>query len=102
MTDLYIIIILVIGIVNFVLLLVLLNNNSSNRFIRLDTKLEAFEKGQDKLEISLKDEIGRFREEISFSGRNQFELVANQLSSLTKSNEHKLDKMREVLEEKIA
>ncbi len=101
MSDIYIIILLIVGALNFILLLVLLYNNSNNKFIRVDTRLEAFEKGQDKLEKSIKEEIGCFRQEMSHTSRNQFELVASQLSSLTRSNEDKLDKMREVLEEKI-
>jgi DNA recombination protein RmuC len=132
MSSLHIFIALIAGLlsVNFILLLVLLGRSSQNRDFRVEARLDSFEKGQEKAERVLRDEIAKsreetngqaklFREEISNSfkmitdsllgrmseianfQRNQLEVFSTQLQTLTQSNEAKLEQMRQTVEEKL-
>lgn len=121
-------IVLVVGIA--VLLLVLLKRNPNTKLLQFETQLATFERNQEKIERSLKDEIAKNREEstnnskqlreevrnslksssdsllnqmanISELQEGRFKTFSGQLSNLTQSNEQKLDKMRETVEERL-
>lgn len=105
MDNMWLIIISVITLINTIILIIIMRNSAHNStstaISKLDVKLRTLESSQERLERSIRDEMGRFREEMNISSRHQFELVTNQLSMLVQSTEQKLDKIREVLEEKI-
>jgi DNA recombination protein RmuC len=115
---------------NLVLLLLILGRSSNSRDYQIEARLGSFEKSQEKTERILREEIAKsrqetgsnsklFREEMSNSfkmvsdtllGRmseianlqkNQLEVFSTQLTNLTKTNEEKLDKMRQTIEEKL-
>lgn len=121
-------IVLVVGIA--VLLLVLLKRSPNTKLLQFETQLATFEKNQEKIERSLKEEIAKNREEstnnskqlreevrnslksssdsllnqmtnISELQEGRFKTFSGQLSTLTQSNEQKLDKMRETVEERL-
>jgi len=121
-------IVLVVGIA--VLLLVLLKRSPNTKLLQFETQLATFERNQEKIERSLKDEIAKNREEstnnskqlreevrnslksssdsllnqmtnISELQEGRFKTFSGQLSTLTQSNEQKLDKMRETVEERL-
>jgi DNA recombination protein RmuC len=121
-------IVLVVGIA--VLLLVLLKRSPNTKLLQFETQLATFERNQEKVERSLKDEIAKNREEstnnskqlreevrnslksssdsllnqmtnISELQEGRFKTFSGQLSTLTQSNEQKLDKMRETVEERL-
>lgn len=116
--------------VNTLILLILIGRSSQARDYQVEARLESFEKNQEKAERFLREEATKtraekssydklFREEVSNSfkmlsdtllgrvaeivnlQRSQFEAFTNQLTVLTKSNEEKLEKMRQTLEEKM-
>ncbi|MFZ5353490.1 MAG: DNA recombination protein RmuC [Bacillota bacterium] len=101
MTDLWLIIAAAAGIINIILLIVLISGSSGRKLIMLEGKLDAIEKTQGRIDQSVRGEISRFREEMSLNGRSQYEMVFNQLSTLLQSNENKLEKMRNVLEDRL-
>lgn len=130
MTGIYLFTIIVLLICNLIILLILLGRSSKSRDYQVEARLEAFEKNQDKTERVLREEIAKnriesagnaklSREEMSNSfkmvsdsllgrmaeianlQRNQLEVFAAQLTNLTGSNEEKLDKMRQTVEEKL-
>lgn len=113
-----------------VLLIVLLKRSLSASLPQLEAQLTALEKNQEKAERTLKEEIARNREEANNSSRQLREEVVNslksfndsllkqmtniselqegrfntfsgQISNLTQTNEQKLDKMRETVEERL-
>lgn len=121
-------IVLVVGIA--VLLLVVLKRSPNTKLLQLETQLATFERNQEKIERSLKEEIANNREEstnnskqlreevrnslksssdsllnqmtnISELQEGRFKTFSGQLSTLTQSNEQKLDKMRETVEERL-
>jgi DNA recombination protein RmuC len=130
LTGVYLFAITVLLIFNLIILLILLGRSSKSRDYQVEARLEAFEKNQDKTERALREEIAKSRvesagnaklsrEEMSSSfrmvsdsllgrmaeianlQRNQLEVFAAQLTNLTRSNEEKLDKMRQTVEEKL-
>jgi DNA recombination protein RmuC len=130
LTGIYLFTIIVLLICNLIILLILLGRSSKSRDYQVEARLEAFEKNQDKTERVLREEIAKnriesagnaklSREEMSNSfkmvsdsllgrmaeianlQRNQLEVFAAQLTNLTGSNEEKLDKMRQTVEEKL-
>jgi DNA recombination protein RmuC len=97
----------------------------------MENHFSMLEKGQEKVEKTVREEITRYREEAGGGARHlreeinsslkmlgdsllsrisetaqiqnkQYDSFANNLSRLTMSNEQKLDKMRETVEEKLA
>jgi len=105
------------------LLLVLLFKKKNPQESEQLSKLDDLEKEFQRMDTSLKDEFRRNREESATSSKqtreeisdsvlkrmteianmqkDQLTTFSNQLTSLTKSNEDKLDKMRETIETKI-
>jgi len=119
MPDILMIIIAVLVLINSIILLILMSSGPSGKIIKLETRLEVLEKNLDKIDRTIKEELQRNREEqvgtirtingvvssqmseISSMQRNQLDILSKQLSSLTQSNEQKLDKMRETIEERL-
>ncbi len=104
--------------VNLIVMLVM-NAGTSGRLIKLDTRIEALDKNMDKMDRTVRDEMLQDREEVTasmktFNGmiasqmseisslqRNQLDIFSQQLANLTRTNEYKLDKLRETMEEKL-
>lgn len=130
MSDLVVILLLVLSAVNLVLLVVLLAGSSNSRLKKLENRLEGLDKGFEKVERTLKDEMLSNREEFNLSARmgreetgstikafnssvlaqmseisalqrSQLDIFANQLKTLTESNENKLENMRNVVEQSL-
>lgn len=98
---------------------IFMNASLSGRLIKLEARLEGLEKNMDRTDRTIKEEMLQDREEITdsmktFNGmiasqmseissmqRNQLDIFSQQLANLTRSNEYKLDKMRETMEEKL-
>ena len=98
MGDLFIIIIAIMSIINFIILVILLTGGSASKFVKLESKLESIDKGQEKIERSLLSQLM----EISNLQQNQLDNYAKQIMLLTQSNESRLDKMRETVEASIS
>lgn len=98
MGDLFIIIIAIMSIINFIILVILLTGGSASKFVKLESKLESIDKGQEKIERSLLSQLM----EISNLQQNQLDNYAKQIMLLTQSNESRLDKMRETVEVSIS
>lgn len=67
----------------------------------LEGRLDRFSQGQERLEKVLRDEMGRNREEARSNERANREELNHQLSSLTQTNEQKMEKLRETLEKQL-
>ncbi len=105
--------------VAIILLLVLLTRNSNAKLLQIETQLSAFEKNQERTERSLKEEIAQNREETTHNSRqlreeiinsmanianlqkDQLDIFSKQLTALTSSNEDKLGRMTQMVEEKL-
>jgi DNA recombination protein RmuC len=98
MGDLFTIIIAIMSIINFIILVILLTGGSASKFVKLESKLESIDKGQEKIERSLLSQLM----EISNLQQNQLDNYAKQIMLLTQSNESRLDKMRETVEVSIS
>jgi DNA recombination protein RmuC len=99
MNDLFIIIIGIISLINLVLLIILLTGGSNNnKLVKLESKLESLDKGQEKIERSLLAQLM----EISNLQQNQLDSYARQIVMFSQSNESRLDKMRETVEQSIS
>lgn len=114
-----------------VLLVILLRKKPAIEFAPLQPRFEVLEKGQERLEKVLREEMARNREEWTTSSRqgreeissslnsfagslqtrmtgistlqkDQLDSFAKQLSALTQSNEQRLDKMRETVEQRLS
>jgi len=127
-------ILLVVSIVGIIALAVmslqLLKRDAAPLWDQAKTKIDGLEKNQERLERTLKEEIGRNREEAGNSSRSlreemtnslkgfndsllnqmqkisslqneQFGTFTQQLNTLTQSNEQRLEKMRLTVEEKL-
>lgn len=102
-----------------VVLLFLLAQSSKTRLLQLETQLALFEKNQERTERALKEEMAQNREESANNSKqlreeivnnmtkianlqqNQLDIFAKQLATLTQTNEQKMDKIRETLEERL-
>ncbi len=110
---------LILGLVNAGLLILVLIRTFPKEVTQLTGRLESLEKIQERSERLLLEEIAKNREElrqslqsfndsvlsrmteISTLQKNQLDSFQNHLSSLTQINETKLDKIREVVEERL-
>jgi DNA recombination protein RmuC len=86
------------SIINFIILVILLTGGSASKFVKLESKLESIDKGQEKIERSLLSQLM----EISNLQQNQLDNYAKQIMMLTQSNESRLEKMRETVEISIS
>lgn len=96
--DILIIVILLICIINFALLVILLTGSSASKLIKLESKLESIDKGQEKTERSVLNQLM----EISNMQQNQLDAYSRQIMLFSQSNENRLDKMRETIEISIS
>jgi DNA recombination protein RmuC len=114
---------LILLLINIILMLILLFRKQNSGEREQISKLENIEKEFLRIDASMKDEFRRNREESATSSKqtreeisdsvlkrmteianlqkDQLTTFSNQLNQLTKSNEDKLDKMRETVETKI-
>jgi DNA recombination protein RmuC len=111
MNDIFSLIILIILIVNIVLLLMLLAK--INRAGKPDlTPFKQLAYNQERLETTLRDELGKNRQELTFTIKILREELTSQLHEFTNSNdqrfsrlvqlnEQKLDKLRDTIEVKL-
>ncbi len=82
-------------------LLLTLRNGGSDKGGALDKHLDALTRGQERLEKTLRDEMGRNREESNTNERAAREELGRQLLALTQLNEQKLDSIRQALEQQL-
>src|SRR5439155_6375102 len=105
--------------VSVIILAVLLKREPSSSLIAIQSRFVTLEKGQDRIERSIHHEVGTNRNELSTSIKaftdstmsrlsevgnsqnNQLERFSGQIAELTKTNEGKLDKVRETMNEGI-
>ena len=119
-----------ISMISMFLVIILLKRNPLNSLLKLETYFINFEKNQEKTERMIRDEIAKNREETNNNARqlreelsnsqklfkdsliahmteiaalqkNQMDIFTQQLTTLTQSNEQKLEKMRETVEQKL-
>lgn len=98
MSNVLIIMIGIVSIINFALLVILLLGGNDRKLIKLESKLESIDKGQEKIERSVLSQLL----EISSVQQNQLDNYAKQIMLLSQSNENRLDKMRETVEISIS
>ncbi len=109
----------VLVVIAIIFLAVLLKRSSNTKLLQFETQLASVEKNQERIEKTLKDEISKNREEtaneskrlreeivnsmtkLSNMQENKFDIFSKQLTALTQTNEQKLDKMRETVEERL-
>ena len=119
MVDILLIILTVAVVLIIVLLAVLLSRNSHTGLMRLEALLFSIEKNQDRSEQTIKNESVQNRKEAASYAKDLREEIANnmthianlqkdqldtfskQLDSLTKSNEQRMDKIRETVEVRL-
>jgi DNA recombination protein RmuC len=130
MIELSVVVLLVMVAIVIVLQVTLVKRSQGTQLLRMVALLESAEKNQERLERALKEEISKNREEmahnllqsrdeagkslrsfndsllnqmknISEMQEGRFNSFANQLSHLTQTNEQKLEKMRETVEERL-
>jgi DNA recombination protein RmuC len=119
MTDMLLVAVIVLLVINSVILVIIMNSGSAGKLIKLETRLESMEKNIDKLDRTMKEEMLHNREELANSNRtfskmistqiseisglqrDQLDIFAKQLANLTQTNENKMDRMRETIEERL-
>lgn len=119
MVESLLIILTILDVGTIILLIVLLTRSQGSKLLQFETKLSSFEKNQEKIERTLKEEIAQNREEstnnskqlreeivnnmarIATLQRDQLDIFSKQLTTLTQSNEQKIEKMRETVEERL-
>jgi len=107
-----------ISIINLIILIIA-NASLSGKLIKFEARFEAVEKSIDRLDRIIKEEMLQNREELAGTNRtfnemissqmsevsslqrNQLDIFSKQLTNLTEINEHKLDRMRETIEERL-
>lgn len=119
MSDVLLTVIAALLVINSIILIIIMSAGNSGKITKLEARLEAMEKGLDKVDRTMKEEMRRNREEqvsstkafnsmiasqmseISSLQRDQLDIFSRQLASLTQSNEQRLDRMRETIEERL-
>lgn len=119
MSDTLLYVIIGLLVINLIALIIIMINSPASKLIKLETRFGAMEKNIDKLDRTIMDEMLRNREELSgsiktFNGmiasqmseisslqRSQLDIFSQQLANLTQTNEYRLEKMRETIEEKL-
>lgn len=113
------------GLIGFLILLILIKNpfelikTNSEKLSQIENAVIGLKTLQERMDIQLREEMkqnreemrswsGQFREEISRELRTmseiqkgQLELFGGQLSNLTQSNEQRLERLRETVEERL-
>ncbi len=97
---------------NTVLLLFLISRHAKGKDYQLELRLDTFEKGLEKNERAMREELAKNREESGANAKlsreeisNSFKMISDmllsRLESSSKTNEEKLEKMRQTVEEKL-
>lgn len=105
--------------VAIVLLIILVTRNSNTKLLQIEGQLSSFEKGQERTERALREEMAQNREETANNSKklreeivnsmtnianlqkDQLDIFSKQLTALTASNEDRLGKMTQAMEEKL-
>jgi DNA recombination protein RmuC len=105
--------------VSLIILIVLLRRDPKSKILALDNRFLGLEKSQDRIDQSIHDEVAANRNEFSSSMKgftdsilsrlfeiansqgNQLERFSTQITDLTKTNEGKLDKIRDTISDGI-
>jgi DNA recombination protein RmuC len=116
--------------IDIILLIIFLTRSSQNPFVQFESKFASLEKNLERHERLVNDEISRNREESNLNARqvreelnqsvhsfnesilarmteianlqrNQLDIFATQLNSLTKTNDQKLEQLRQTVEERL-
>ena len=113
------IVLIVLVSVAVILLIVLVTRSSNTKLLQIEAQLSSFEKNQERTERALKEEIAKNREETAVNSKqlreeiinnmtnianmqkDQLDIFSKQLTALTASNEDKLGKMTQTVEEKL-
>jgi DNA recombination protein RmuC len=119
MIEILLIILTILAVSNIILLSVLLSRNSYAKLIRLESQLDSIEKNQDKSDQTIKNETALNRKEAATNAKDlrqeivnnmtkianlqkdQLDIFSKQLDTLTKSNEQRMDKIRETVEVRL-
>jgi len=117
-------------VIAIILLIILIIRSSRNPLVKFESKFDSLERNLERNERLVNGEIAKNREEASTNARqvreelnqsvcsfndsvlarmaeiaslqrNQLDIFATQLSSLTKTNDHKLEQMRKTVEERL-
>lgn len=106
-------------IINSIILIIVMSTGPGNKIIKLEARLDAMDKSLDRIDKTVKDEMLTNREELGRSiktfnsmissqmsetsklQRSQLDIFSKQLEALTQSNEQRLDKMRETVENRL-
>jgi DNA recombination protein RmuC len=119
MSDLLLYVVTGLLVINLIILIIIMNTRPTGRLIKLEAGLEAMEKNIDKLNRTVMEEMLQNREELAGSiklfnemiasqmseisnlQRSQLDIFSQQLTNLTRTNEYRLDRMRDTIEEKL-
>lgn len=119
MTTLMLIVVVLV-VIAIVLLIGLLTRNPNTKLLQIEAQLSSFEKNQERTERALKEEIAKNRDETASNSKqlreeitnnmtnianlqkDQLDIFSNQLTALTASNEDKLGRMTQTVEEKLS
>ncbi len=88
--------------VAIVLLVLVLRRGSGRDSVQLTSSLTTLEKGQERTERTVREEIARNREEVGSQAKQLREEVGGRMTVLTQSNEQKLEAMRQIVEKKLS
>lgn len=101
MIETLFILLTILAAVAVILLIILLSRSPHKKLLKFETQFSSFERNQEKTERALREELAQNRKESSEnSGQLRHEIIA-QLSTLTQTNEQRMDKMRETIEGRL-
>ncbi|MBI2252803.1 MAG: DNA recombination protein RmuC [Armatimonadetes bacterium] len=130
MPEFALILLYLFNLIIIILLIILLSRNSNKQFSQFEAHFSNLEKNQERNERIAREEIIKNREEYHLNAKqqreemgnalknfsdslfsriseianlqkNQLDIFTNQLAQLTQTNEQKLDKMRQTIEERL-
>jgi DNA recombination protein RmuC len=119
MSEILLTVITALLIINSIILIIVMSTGPGNKIIKLEARLDAMDKSLDRIDKTVKDEMLTNREELGRSiktfnsmissqmsetsklQRSQLDIFSKQLEALTQSNEQRLDKMRETVENRL-
>ena len=119
MSEILLTVITALLIINSIILIIIMSTGPGNKIIKLEARLDAMDKSLDRIDKTVKDEMLTNREELGRSiktfnsmissqmsetsklQRSQLDIFSKQLEALTQSNEQRLDKMRETVENRL-
>jgi DNA recombination protein RmuC len=117
--DVLIVVVAVISLAVLFILILILIRSPQGKLLQLESRLMSFEKSQERTERTINDAINRNREEVAVNSKqlreevinsmtgmanvhkDQLDTFSQQLTTLTRSNEQRMDRIRETLEERL-